>query len=421
MLKFISVLRFGTNYSPESIRTAGVLRNIHYHKSSQINLYYMDKAAKYFAAIVLSLVLPLHMEAEQAPLQSAIEQTQQNKTIGGTVLDETGQPVIGATVTVPGTNIWTITDEDGKFTLEAPSGSILSISYLGYVEQQIEGNDNSMSCYFTYTNNGYHLGNTMYSEMRLWNKARSQKEIMNNMYSCDPATPGIVFYFKFNEGEGCLFHDATGNGYDVTTVNEVGSTLYPEAEETFEPRVYINQTDFIGNTAELSVVQTPQDVLAPDNISFYLRLTKAATEDVQVTVSLDSPEAEGFTSLTSSSVNLVNPTVTIPAGKLVSSGPVTLEFVMSDEFKGDWTKAITSARISEVSSPDVLIGSDHNTITARLEKKFTNFKGQSSDDLKNLVQIPYDSYFLTKREANPNISGSNLVPSHHISPKGGCS
>ena len=173
---------------------------------------------------------------------------------------------------------------------------------------------------------------------------------------------------------------------------EVGSTLYPEAEETFEPRVYINETDIIGNTAELSVVQTPQDVLAPDNISFYLRLTKAATEDVQVTVSLDSPEAEGFTSLTSSSVNLVNPTVTIPAGKLVSSGPVTLEFVMSDEFKGDWTKAITSAKISEVSSPDVLIGSDHNTITARLEKKFTNFKGQSSDDLKNLVQIPYDRY-----------------------------
>ena len=78
----------------------------------------MDKSAKYFAAVVLSLVLPLHMDAEQAPLQSATEQTQQNKTIGGIVLDETGQPVIGATVIVPGTNIWTITDEDGKFTQE---------------------------------------------------------------------------------------------------------------------------------------------------------------------------------------------------------------------------------------------------------------------------------------------------------------
>lgn len=74
-----------------------------------------------------------------------------------------------------------------------------------------------MSCWSTYTGNGYHLGNTMYSEMRLWNKARTQKEILNNMYACDPATPGLVFYFKFNEGEGSLFHDATGNGYDVST------------------------------------------------------------------------------------------------------------------------------------------------------------------------------------------------------------
>lgn len=74
-----------------------------------------------------------------------------------------------------------------------------------------------MSCWSTYTGNGYHLGNTMYSEMRLWNKARTQKEILNNMYACDPATPGLVFYFKFNEDEGSLFHDATGNGYDVST------------------------------------------------------------------------------------------------------------------------------------------------------------------------------------------------------------
>ena len=81
----------------------------------------MDKTAKYFAAVVLSLALPLQMYAEKAPAESAAMQAQQHRTIGGTVLDETGQPVIGATVTVPGTNIWTITDEDGKFSLEAPA------------------------------------------------------------------------------------------------------------------------------------------------------------------------------------------------------------------------------------------------------------------------------------------------------------
>ncbi|MGM9767582.1 MAG: DUF1735 and LamG domain-containing protein [Candidatus Cryptobacteroides sp.] len=110
------------------------------------------------------------------------------------------------------------------------TGTKLNLYVNGVLDNSMDlpGNGNSMSCYSTYTGNGYHLGNTMYSEMRLWNKARSQKEILNNMYSCDPATPGLVFYFKFNEGEGCLFHDATGNGYDVTTANEVVPTWIPD-------------------------------------------------------------------------------------------------------------------------------------------------------------------------------------------------
>ena len=39
----------------------------------------------------------------------------QNKVVTGTVYDETGEPVIGATVQVKGTNIGTITDYDGNY------------------------------------------------------------------------------------------------------------------------------------------------------------------------------------------------------------------------------------------------------------------------------------------------------------------
>lgn len=76
---------------------------------------------------------------------------------------------------------------------------------------------NSMSCFSTYVQNGYHLGNSMFSELRLWKKARTQNEIINNMYSCDPASDGLVFYFKFNEGSGNTFKDASGHGYDIST------------------------------------------------------------------------------------------------------------------------------------------------------------------------------------------------------------
>lgn len=81
----------------------------------------------------------------------------------------------------------------------------------------LPGNGNSMSCFSTYIHNGYHLGNTMMSELRLWHKARTQSEIVNNMYLCDPTSDGLEFYFKFNEGAGSTFKDATGHGYDIST------------------------------------------------------------------------------------------------------------------------------------------------------------------------------------------------------------
>lgn len=63
----------------------------------------------------------------------------------------------------------------------------------------------------------YWLGNAMYSELRFWQRARSQAEIANNMYACDPTTPGLITYYKMNEGEGYSFRDASGNGNNAET------------------------------------------------------------------------------------------------------------------------------------------------------------------------------------------------------------
>lgn len=54
----------------------------------------------------------------------------------GKVLDENGEPVIGASLLVVGTNRGTITDIDGSFTLTAPEGSgQIKVSYVGMVSQ----------------------------------------------------------------------------------------------------------------------------------------------------------------------------------------------------------------------------------------------------------------------------------------------
>lgn len=63
--------------------------------------------------------------------------SQQTKKISGVVTDALGETVIGANVSVKGTTNGTITDIDGKFSLEVPANAILAISYIGYMPQEI--------------------------------------------------------------------------------------------------------------------------------------------------------------------------------------------------------------------------------------------------------------------------------------------
>lgn len=58
--------------------------------------------------------------------------------ITGTVVDESGQPAIGASVKIKGTGKGTVTDLNGVFKLDAPAGSTLEITYVGYTPQTVK-------------------------------------------------------------------------------------------------------------------------------------------------------------------------------------------------------------------------------------------------------------------------------------------
>ena len=66
---------------------------------------------------------------------------QNERTIRGTITDEAGEPLTGATVQIKGTVDGTVTDQNGAFTISADDGDVLVISYLGYIttEVRIEG------------------------------------------------------------------------------------------------------------------------------------------------------------------------------------------------------------------------------------------------------------------------------------------
>lgn len=76
-------------------------------------------------------------EKDLLPIVSA----QQNFTVSGVISDTDGNPLIGAAIQIVGTTIGTITDADGKYSIQVPDkNSKLTISYIGFVTQSVTAN-----------------------------------------------------------------------------------------------------------------------------------------------------------------------------------------------------------------------------------------------------------------------------------------
>ncbi|WP_163381519.1 SusC/RagA family TonB-linked outer membrane protein [Cyclobacterium sp. SYSU L10401] len=81
---------------------------------------------------LLALCLPGTSQANEIP------ESVRDLTIQGTILDENGQPMPGATITVAGSNTGTVSDIDGKFSLTVPDQASIVVSFIGYTTQTIE-------------------------------------------------------------------------------------------------------------------------------------------------------------------------------------------------------------------------------------------------------------------------------------------
>ena len=74
---------------------------------------------------------------EKTPSFVASSVNQDKKTVTGTIVDQNGEPIIGANVSIPGTTTGTISDVDGRFSIEVPENAQLQISFIGYLSQVI--------------------------------------------------------------------------------------------------------------------------------------------------------------------------------------------------------------------------------------------------------------------------------------------
>lgn len=66
----------------------------------------------------------------------------QDITVRGSVVDQNGEPVIGATVKAAGTRVGTVTNANGEFSFKAPANSQIEVSYIGFAPQTMRASGN---------------------------------------------------------------------------------------------------------------------------------------------------------------------------------------------------------------------------------------------------------------------------------------
>ena len=91
---------------------------------------------KVLFSVMLSLCAMGGFVAIPVPAMASVQQNQTIK-VSGQVVDQDGEPLIGATVKLKNAQTGVITDFDGNFTIDAPANGTLVVSYVGYKDREI--------------------------------------------------------------------------------------------------------------------------------------------------------------------------------------------------------------------------------------------------------------------------------------------
>ena len=87
-------------------------------------------------SVMLSLGMVGGLSTYSVPAMASVQQDQTIK-VSGQVVDQEGEPLIGATIKVKGAQSGVVSDFDGNFTIDAPANGTLVVSYVGYKDREI--------------------------------------------------------------------------------------------------------------------------------------------------------------------------------------------------------------------------------------------------------------------------------------------
>jgi TonB-linked SusC/RagA family outer membrane protein len=89
------------------------------------------------SAILKDTQMTFKLQGKQIIIVPASETVQERK-YSGTVTDEKSEPVIGASISIKGSQTGTVTDTAGRFSIQAAAGSTLLVSYVGFTPKEVK-------------------------------------------------------------------------------------------------------------------------------------------------------------------------------------------------------------------------------------------------------------------------------------------
>lgn len=178
---------------------------------------------------------------------------QQTKKITGKVVDSAGEPVVGASVLVKEAGTGSVSDLDGKFTVEAAQGYTLMISFVGYRTTEIKVTNESFYL-VTLSDDAQALNEVVVTAMGIKKDRKSlgyavedidSEELMRNK-SVNPinSLAGKIAGVNITQGGG-----AAGSGSQI--ILRGGTSLERDNQPLFvvDGVIYNNSTNILGNSA----------------------------------------------------------------------------------------------------------------------------------------------------------------------------
>jgi ferric enterobactin receptor len=210
----------------------------------------MGKHCAIFVALFFALMCPVGI-GSVANAQSSTQA--QTGKVSGIVRDSKGEPLVGATVMVKGTNRGTTTDVEGNFSISANAGSTLVVSYVGQKTREVKlSNEHDVS--ITLADNATSLDEVVVTALGIKKERKSLSYAVDDLSSTELMKNKSVNAINSLSGKiaGVNITQSSGSaGAGTQIILRGGTSLERDNQPLFvvDGVIYDNSTSVIGNSS----------------------------------------------------------------------------------------------------------------------------------------------------------------------------